>query len=63
MSRKVKALLVEKGIKQKDIAAALGVTAGCVSGTISGRFQSLRIRKAVAKVLKMPYAKVWGRAA
>ena len=61
MNRKVKALLIEKGIKQKDIAESLDVSPGCVSGAIGGLFQSRRVREAVAKELKMPYEKVWGK--
>lgn len=63
MNRKIKALLVEKGIKQKEIAEELAVTPGLVSGVIGGHFNSRRIKQAIADKLKMPYCKVWGKAA
>lgn len=63
MNNKVRALLVEKGIKQKDIAEALDVSPGVVCGVIGGYFSSRRVRKAIADALQMPYEKVWGKKA
>lgn len=63
MNRKIKSLLVKHGIKQKDIAAELGLTIGTVSGAINGHFKSRRIQQKVAELLSMDYEKLWGRAA
>ena len=63
MNRKVKALLVERGIKQKDIAEELGVLLSTVSGAINGHHESRRIKTYIAKKLHRPYEKLWGKAA
>ena len=63
MNRKVKALLVERGIKQKDLADELGVLIGTVSGVINGHHSSKRIKQYIAKRLGIAYERIWGRAA
>ena len=63
MNRKIKALLIEKGIKQKDIADALNVAPCMVSGVIGGYMKSRRIREYIAVQLNRPYEKLWGKAA
>jgi transcriptional regulator with XRE-family HTH domain len=63
MNRKIKALLIERGIKQKDIAAELGVLLSTVSGVINGHHSSHRIKEHIAKKLHKPYEKLWGKAA
>lgn len=63
MNRKIKSLLVKHGIKQKDIAAELGLTIGTVSGAINGHFESRRVKQHVADLLQKDYDKLWGKAA
>lgn len=45
---KVKALLVEKGIRQIEIAKALSVKSASVNGVVNGRDRSKRIEKYIA---------------
>lgn len=63
MNRKIKALLIRNGIKQKDIAEALGIKLGSVSGAINGHFESRPVKRKVAELLRMDYEKLWGKAA
>lgn len=60
MNRKVKAMLVERGIMQKDIAKELGVLLSTVSGVINGHHASKRIKKYIAKRLGVSFKKLWG---
>jgi transcriptional regulator with XRE-family HTH domain len=61
MNRIVKALLVKRGIKQKDLAEELGVLLSTVSGVINGHHSSKRIKKHIAEKLDKPYEKLWGK--
>lgn len=61
MNRKIKALLVGQGIKQIDIAAALGVTKSTVCAVVNGRKTSHRVQKYIAQLLGKDYAKLWGQ--
>jgi predicted transcriptional regulator len=63
MNRKIKSILVRRGIKQKEIAEELGLDISTVSGCINGHNGSKRIKEYIAKRLNMDYAKLWGRAA
>lgn len=63
MNRKVKALLVRRGIKQTDIARTLGLTPGTVSGTINGLRESRRVKEYIAQLLKQDFNKLWSNAA
>lgn len=58
MNRKIKALLIAKGIKQADIARQLGVTGGTVSGAIGGHHESETVKQKVAELLGIPYPKL-----
>jgi transcriptional regulator with XRE-family HTH domain len=60
---KIKALLMEKEIRHKDIAEALGVSNALISGVLGGYFESRRVKQAIADALQMKYEKVWGKAA
>jgi predicted transcriptional regulator len=62
-NRKVYALLIEHGIKQKDIADELKVKRATVSGVINGHHSSRRIQEYIAKRLNKPYERLWGKAA
>jgi len=63
MSRKIKSMLIRKGIKQTDIAKALGVSKITVSVVINGYGHSRRIKLKVAEMLNVDYEKLWGKAA
>lgn len=58
---KIKALLVENRIKQKDIADELGITCGAVSAAISGnrRYRSRRVHEAVARRVGLLVEELW----
>lgn len=60
---KVKGLLGEYGIKQKEIAEALKVSKATVSNVINGSRESRRVKQYVANLLKRDYAKLWGKPA
>lgn len=59
MNRKVKSLMVLKGIKSIDIARQLGVSRVTVSIVLTGKGKSQRIQKAIADALCMQYEKLW----
>lgn len=63
MNRKIKALLIEKGIKQKELAEELSITPGVISGVIGGHFESRRVKIHIAQRLGMSYRALWGKAA
>jgi predicted transcriptional regulator len=66
MNRKVRALMVEKGIKQKEIADELGVYAPAVSGALNGHWKSQPVREAIARRLGLTMKqldKIWNTAA
>ena len=66
MNRKVRALMVEKGIKQIEIAKELGVGAPAISGALNGHWESERVRKAIAARLGMSMKqldRIWSTAA
>lgn len=60
---KIKARLIERGIKLVDIARELGVTRSAVSQALMSRLGSPRIRAEVAKRLNTTPDKLWQRAA
>lgn len=66
MNRKIKSMMVEKGVKQVDIARALGITRGTVSGAISGYHRSDPVMNKLAELLKTDIDKLdrlWSKAA
>jgi len=54
----VKALMVLKGIKQKDICRELNVKPPTVSLVVSGKAKSKRIRRAICKATGLPWS-IW----
>lgn len=60
---KIKALLVEQGIKQAEIAAELNVSGSAVCGVIKRRFRSRLIEQYIAARLAIDYRVLWGEAA
>lgn len=61
--RKIKSLLIAKGIKQSDIASHLGVSRASVSGTISGYWTSRRVSEEIASRLNLPVEKIFPKLA
>lgn len=56
---KIKALMILKGIKIKDIAAELKVSSAAVSRVIQGKSVSIRIRELIAKKVGMSIEELW----
>ncbi len=63
MYRKVKSILVREGIRQKELAAEIGVLPATVSGVLNGHHNSRHIKEFIARKLNMDFEKLWGRAA
>ncbi len=59
LKTKIKILMLEKGVSQAGIARKLGISRSAVNHVINGRVESDRIKKAIAKGLRMSYKKVW----
>ena len=53
-NRRVKALLLERGICQIDIAHTLGVSPGYVGDVINGRKRSQKVYAAIADAIGKP---------
>lgn len=61
--RKIKALLIERDIKIKDIAALAGKSPTTVSIVLTGKGKSKLIQETISCALNLPYEQLWGRAA
>ena len=61
MSDKVKLILYIRGIKQVDIARALGVSGASVSEVVSGKKRSQRIEGYIAQLVGVKRQKLFGR--
>lgn len=61
--RKIRSLLVEKGITLSEIAKEQEVSVAAVSLTASGKNKSARLREAIAAKLGTTSDKLWRRAA
>lgn len=61
LETRIKILMLEKGVTQADLARQMDVSRSAVNHVINGRVESERIKKGIAKGLKMSYKKVWGR--
>lgn len=58
-TREIKALMMMKGITSASIAKKVGVTRTWVSLVLTGKRNSPRIRKAIAKAIGWPVEKLW----
>jgi len=58
---KIKAMMVERGVKQVDIARELGIAPSSVGGAIKGyrQHRSRRVHEAVARRVGKPIEKLW----
>lgn len=61
--QEIRAALIKNREKQADIARELNVRPSSVNMCIDGKFVSRRIREAVAARARIPFAKMWGKAA
>lgn len=59
----IRAGLILLGVSQTSIARDLKITRGTVASVVGLHRKSKRIQKAIAKILKKPFEKVWGDAA
>ena len=59
MNRKVKSLMVLKGITSVSIARKTGVTTTWMSLVLNGHKKSRRIQKAIADALGKKYTELW----
>jgi predicted transcriptional regulator len=59
-TRKIKALLIERGIKQVTIAKDLGVSTSTVSKVVAGDARSRRVEEAVAALIGHSREALWG---
>ena len=55
----IRAKLLEKGFKLKDIALETNVSISFVSMVIYGKKKSLKVQKLISKKLDEPYEKLW----
>jgi len=60
---KIRALLIENKVKQVDIAKDLGISTGCPGRVIDRHYKSRRVQEAIAQRVKIPFEKMWGKAA
>lgn len=58
-SRKIRAMLVERGITHTSIAKALGLTPATVGDVVTGGRQSRRVKLAVAEALRVKPSRLW----
>jgi DNA-binding LacI/PurR family transcriptional regulator len=58
MNRKIKAMLMERGIKISDVANRAGLAVPTVSGAINGHWASKTVREAVARELNLSMDKL-----
>lgn len=55
----IKAALYKRGKRQKDIAAALGLTEGSVSHVIRGEAKSQRVARRISDATGIPVSRLW----
>lgn len=59
----IKAALILKNIKHKDVARALAVSEASVSLVVSGISRSHRIQSYIAQLLNRPMDEIWPKVA
>lgn len=58
MNRKIKSMLVARGIQISQVAARAGLAVPTVSGALNGHWTSKPVKEAIARELHMPLAKL-----
>jgi transcriptional regulator with XRE-family HTH domain len=61
-ARKIKSLLIARGIKQADVAHDLGLTRSAISHVIAGSGQSKRVQNHIAELLGEDPERLWEKA-
>ncbi len=61
MNKDLKKLLIDRGLRQADLAKRLGVSRQAISFVINGVNESCKLRLRIAHVLELTYEDVWGR--
>lgn len=59
MSRKIKALMVLKGVKAVDIARQLHLSPVTVNVVLNGYGKSRKVQKAIADALQVEFDELW----
>jgi transcriptional regulator with XRE-family HTH domain len=59
--KKIRRLMITKGVSGAEIARQIGVTRNLINGVILGYWESPRAKQAVADALGVPYEKLWGK--
>lgn len=54
-----KSLMMEAGLAQIEVARKLHLTAGTISGVVSGKKMSRRVMRYIARRLKMKVSELW----
>ena len=61
--QEIKAALIRNSEKQVAIARDLGVSQPSINRVIEGKSVSFRIQKVLAERARVPFEKMWGKAA
>lgn len=56
----IKAELMRRGIRQRDIARAFGISPPAVAAVIARRSTSRRVQQQIAAAIVRPFDEVWG---
>lgn len=57
--REIKAELVRRGIKQRDIARAFGISPNAIWRIIARKSKSDRVQRQIASAIGRPFDEVW----
>jgi transcriptional regulator with XRE-family HTH domain len=57
--KEIRILMLQKGVTQAQIARDLNVTRAAICHVLKGELPSHRIRRAVAKSLRVPISRLW----
>lgn len=60
VARKIKSLMVLKGIQTKQLAQKIGYSRTWVSLNLNGKRKSERTQRLIAEALGIPYEELWG---
>lgn len=59
LKTKIKIFMLEKGVSQADLARDMEVSRSAVNHVINGRVESERIKRGIAKGLRVSYKRLW----
>lgn len=55
----VRKALLDKDLQIKEVAEKIGYTRGHISGVISGRYDSTKVKRSIAMLLGMDFDYLW----